>query len=78
MGDRRGFERRGSVFILNPGHGCTVHSSDVIGRRGWCFWTALCAESRGVGGGVGGIRVWSENGRVQSELGRFQARWGRV
>jgi hypothetical protein len=55
MRSRGRFERRGSVFILNLGPGCMVHSSDEIGRRGRCFWTALCAESRGVGGAVGGV-----------------------
>jgi hypothetical protein len=42
-----------------------VHSSDRIGRRGRCSWAVFCAESRGIGGGVGGVLVWSENRRVQ-------------
>jgi hypothetical protein len=56
---------------------CTVHSSDGIGRQGQCFWMVLCAESRCIGGGVGGVRVWSENGWVwsRSALSRAWSRW---
>jgi hypothetical protein len=39
---------------------------DVIGRRGRCFWTASCAESRDVRSCVGGVLVRSNDGRFQS------------
>jgi hypothetical protein len=35
---------------------------DAIGRRGRCFWTASCAESRDASSCVGGVLVRSENG----------------
>jgi hypothetical protein len=50
--------------------------AEAIGLGGRWSGAALYAESRGVGSCVGGFLVRSENDRVQSELGHFQARWG--
>jgi hypothetical protein len=69
---------RGVPGFINRGGelGLWWVASDAIGWRWRCFWTVSCAESRHMGGGVGGILVWLGNGRFQSGFGRVQARWG--
>jgi hypothetical protein len=72
MREREVASRGVPEFINGRGElGLRWFASDAIGQRWRCFWTVSCAESRGIGGGVGGVLVWSENGRFQSELGRF-------
>jgi hypothetical protein len=51
-------------------------ASNMIGRRGRCFWTALCSECRG--GGVGGWLAWSLIVRFQRHCGQFGVWRGRL
>jgi hypothetical protein len=59
-----------------PGAGCT--SSETVGRRGRCSGAALCAECRGLVGGIGGSLVRSQRGQFQSGSKQNGARRGRL
>jgi hypothetical protein len=69
LGDRGGFERGPRFLYRNHCMGAWCNSSDEIGGRGRCFWAALCTESRGMDGSVGGSLIRSERARVQCGCG---------
>jgi hypothetical protein len=70
---------RGGLELIfrNSELGLGWFSSDAIGQRGRSFWTALWAECRGRGGGVGGWLAGSLNDRVQRRCGQVSAWQGR-
>jgi hypothetical protein len=73
MGASVGFQRGPRAYKGKGELGLRWVASSAIGQRWRCSWTVSCAESRDVSGCVGGVRVRSEDGRVQSGAGRFQS-----
>jgi hypothetical protein len=66
MRERGGFQR--GLELINRSSELSLGwiPLDAIGRRGRCFWTASCTESRDVSSCVGGVLVRSDDGRFQS------------
>jgi hypothetical protein len=68
-----GFQRGLELIFRNGELGLGWFSSDAIGRRGRCFWTASCTDSREHEENVGGCLARSKHERVQYGCGRIGA-----
>jgi hypothetical protein len=64
-----GFQRGLELIFRNGELGLGWFSSDAIGWRGRCFWTASCTDSREQEENVGGELARSKRERVQCGCG---------
>jgi hypothetical protein len=74
MSDMRRFPEGLGLIFRNRELGLGWFPSNVIGRRGRCFWTASCTDSREQVSGVGGWSVRPLLGQVQRQNGEYGVR----